>query len=297
MKFLNDFWNKIKQPNWWILVIFYVVFAGLISATLALVITNPKQSVIHYILYALSAVLLAYFVYTIVFLAPKIRDVTIKLLRKNKFTNRLLDSYGYRTMIFAVISFAINIAYVVLQAVLGIIERSWWYISLAAYFLVLSLLKGCVFYSKFKHDTEISQAKTYRNCGILFVFLTVAFSGIVLLIYTSNMYFEYAGLMIYVVATYTFYNAVMSIINFVKVRDHNNLYVRSIRNINLASSLVSIVVLQVAMFQAFAPESNRSIANALTGGAMSLAILVVGAIMIATANKKIKLLENKNDTK
>ena len=129
------------------------------------------------------------------------------------------------------------------------------------------------------------------------MFLTVAFSGIVLLIYTSNMYFEYAGLMIYVVATYTFYNAVMSIINFVKVRDHNNLYVRSIRNINLASSLVSIVVLQVAMFQAFAPESNRSIANALTGGAMSLAILVVGAIMIATANKKIKLLENKNDTK
>jgi len=49
--------------------------------------------------------------------------------------------------------------------------------------------------------------------------------------------------------------------------------------------------LQVAMFQAFSPESNLGFANALTGALVSAIILVVGIIMIVKANKKLKELK------
>lgn len=63
---------------------------------------------------------------------------------------------------------------------------------------------------------------------------------------------------------------------------------QNIRNINLASALISIIVLQVALFQAFSPESNTSIANGLTGGAVSLVILILGVFMIIKANRILK---------
>ena len=53
----------------------------------------------------------------------------------------------------------------------------------------------------------------------------------------------------------------------------DNLYIQSIRNINLVSATVSVLVLQVAMFQAFSPENNTSVANGLTGALVSAIIL------------------------
>lgn len=156
-------------------------------------------------------------------------------------------------------------------------------------------MKAMVYYSNKKYNNEINQCKTYRNCGILFIFLTIAFSGIIVLIYTSNMYFEYAGYMIYAVAFYTFYRLTLSIINIFKAKKQDNLYVKSIRNINLASALVSILVLQVAMFQAFSPEQNTSIANALTGAGVAIIILTLGIMMIIKSQKLKLNSENKNE--
>lgn len=131
----------------------------------------------------------------------------------------------------------------------------------------------------------------------MFIILTLAMSGIIVLIYTSNMYFEYAGLMIYAVAAFTFYKLTMSIINLFKARKQDALYVQSIRNINLASALVSIVVLQVALFHEFAPQYNTSVANGLTGGIVSIVILALGIYMIIKANLMLKKKENKEHEK
>ena len=49
------------------------------------------------------------------------------------------------------------------------------------------------------------------------------------------------------------------------------------------------------MFQAFSPEYNKSIANGLTGGVVSLMILITGISMIVTANKKLKEMEVKDE--
>ena len=297
MNFIKKFWNKIKEPKGIWLALFYIAFVVIVGLTLTLVICVNEQTIIHYFLYGLSAVLMTYFVYTIVIFAPRIKQGTINLLKRHKFTNSLLENFGYRTIIFSIFSFSLNLLYVAFQGVLAIITLSAWYISITVYYLVLSILKGNIFYSMRKNNSIVKQTKTYRWCGIMFIFLTVALSGIIVLIYTSNMYFEYAGLMIYAVAAYTFYMLTFSIINIFKAKRQSNLYVQSIRNINLVTSLVSIVVLQVALFQAFSPESNTSFANGLTGGAMSALILALGIFMIVKANKTLKQLGDSNGQK
>ena len=226
----------------------------------------------------------------------------------------MLSNYGYRTIIFSIFSMTLNIASVVFVGVLAVITKSVWYMSITAYYLVLILMKGLVIYSKYSErryqkiekangNNEISisnknfspiinAAKTYRFCGTMFLFLTVALSGIIVLIYTSNMYFEYAGLLIYAIAAFTFYKLTLSIYNLFKARRQDDLYVQSIRNVNLASALVSLIVLQVALFQAFSPTLNSSVANGLTGGLISLIICTLGIFMIIKANKTIKQEKN-----
>lgn len=295
MTFFKNVWNKISRPKLWMAILFYIAFGSILSATIALVVLKQDQTVWHFLLYILSAISLTYFVYTIVYFAPKIKSKTIELMQKHKFTKTLLNDYGYRTVAFSIFSFVLNISYVVFVAVLAFMTRSAWYISITTYHLILILMKGNIFISKKKHNTEVKKARAYKYCGIMFLFLTIALSGIIVLIYTSNMYFEYAGLMIYVVAVITFYKLTLSIYNIFKARKQDDLYIQSIRNTNLVSALVSVVVLQVAMFQAFSPEYNTSFANGLTGGLISAIILSLAIYMIVTSNKKLKLLEIKNE--
>ena len=153
-------------------------------------------------------------------------------------------------------------------------------------------MKGNVFYYHKQTGNSEKELKTYRATGIMFIFLTIAMSGIIVLIYTSNMYFEYAGLMIYVFATFTFYKLALAIYNIFKARKQNNLYIQNLRNINLASALVSLLVLQVALFQAFSPEYNTSFANGLTGAGVASVILTLGIFMIIKSNNKIRELKD-----
>ena len=285
MDFILNIWNKIKNPRMIYLILFYIFFAIVLAGTLVLVILVPNQTVWHYILYVIAAVSLTYMVYTIVIYAPRMKENFIKLLRKYKFTSTMLDNYGYRTIVFSICSFVLNMAYVTFLGVIGIMSKSYWYISLTVYYLCLSVMKGNVFNSMRKYNTDIKRARAYRYCGIIFILLTIALSGIIVLIYTSNMAFEYAGLMIYAVAAYTFYKLGIAIYNIFKARRYDNLYIQSIRNINLVSALVSILVLQVALFQAFAPEHNQGVANGLTGGAVAIVILALSIFMIYKANK------------
>lgn len=290
MEFLKNIWNKIKTPHGIWLALFYVFFMLITAGTIVLVVLVPRQTILHYILYVLATGVLTYFVYTMIILGPQVKANIIQFLKKHKFTNKLLEDYGYRTIAFAVFSFILNVAFISLILVVAIMSKTAWYFTIIVYYIVLVFMKGNVFYSKRKYGTEIKQARAFRFTGIMFVVMTMVFSGVIVLIYKANHYFEYAGLLIYAVAAFTFYKLTLAIFNIFKARKQDDLYIENIRNINLASALISIIILQVAMFQAFAPEHNLGFANALTGGGISAIILALGTLMIIKANKRLKKL-------
>lgn len=288
MQFFKNLWTKLQNPHGIWLALFYIFFLLSVAGTIVLVVLKPEQTIWHYILYCMAALALTYFVYTMVIFAPIMKNGLVNMLKKHKFTNALLEDYGYRTIVFSVVSFIINVAFISFVTVMAFMSKTAWYFTITVYYIILAIMKGNVFYSKRKYNTEEKQAKTYRFSGIMFIVMTLVFSGVIVLIYKANHYFEYAGLLIYAVAAFTFYKLTLAIINIFKARKHDDMYLQNIRNINLASALISIIILQVALFQAFSPELNVGIANALTGGGVSAVILVLGIFMIIKANKSLK---------
>lgn len=226
----------------------------------------------------------------------KISEKIKQKLNQNKFTRRLTD-YNFRTVFFTVISLIITTGYAAFYAMLGIALLSVWYGMLACYYMMIVGMRAIVvFYHKGKRKRGenaieqkemISRAKIYKNCGIIIALLTFPLSIAILLMVSQHASFSHSGLMIYVAATYTTYKVVMTIRNLLKARRSTDMTVRTVRSINLADMLVSILALQTAMFHSFAPDSDYGVFNAVTGAVVCLSTVIIGAFMIANGKREI----------
>ena len=294
-KFLYRIWKILRYPRGAFLLCFYALFALTVAGTVLLLIFVPEKNALHYILYALSAVGLGYFVYTvIIFAVPEGKACAIRFLQRHSFTDNILKNYGFRTLAFAAAGLIVNIAYAVWLTVVGVLVRSVWNIAIAVFYFVLIALKGIVFFCdrKYKENTA-KQIKTYRSCGYMLNLLTVALAGIVILINKAVMSYEYAGYMIYIVAAYTFYKIITAIIHFFKARRRDGLIVQAIRNINLVDAIYSVFVLQVSMIRAFG-DGNDPLSNSVAGGAIALLILWISIHMIVQSYREKERLDQAN---
>ena len=274
---------RLRAPRTGFLLCFYPLFALLAAGTVLLLVYVPRQTAWHYLLYALSAAATAYFAYTLVYLAPKLKAACLRGMRRHKFTNELVENYGFRTIAFAAAGFVLNAAYAALQAAVGIAARSVWNITVAAFYLLLIALKGIVlFRGRSGRGGAESEIAIYRTCGWLVNLFPVMIAGIVVLANKADMNDPYAGMMIYAAALYTFCKIASSVFQFWKARRQDRLTVQAIRNINLVSALFSVLVLQVSMIQAFGSQEDLAV-NGVTGGVVALLVLAVGICMIVKA--------------
>lgn len=283
-KLFSKLIDILKHPRGWSLFVFYILFACTLAAAISFAFFAPKQTIFVYTCYALAATGLAYFVYTIVYLAPKIKNSAVRTMRRHRFTDNLLKDYGFRTVVFTAVGFAVNIGYALLQTIVGIVACSMWNIAIAVFYFVLIALKGIAFLGgkRAKNNFE-KERKIYRVCGGMLNLLSVTLIGILVSMHKTNMHFEYAGVMIYAAAAYTFYKIIAAAVQFSKAKKRGGLVVQALRNFNLADALYSVFVLQVAMIQAFG-SAQDAFANIVTGTAMALLISGIGVFMIVKSH-------------
>ena len=305
---LKAFFTKVKNPTLAVKIIAHL-FTTLVCVGAIIVATMGfSLSIFAYVLYALAALSLTYSVYLIVLVAPKIKRDISKIIYRFEFTKTLVNNYGYRTIAFSLLSFVMSVAFGVFNAYMGIKFRSIWYGALATYYIFLVLLRGGVLlYHKNKAEKTgnnkralaISQARVYRNCGIILLVLNVALSSAITQMIFDDRFFIYLGWTIYAFAAYAFYKIIMSIINIVKANKHDDLTVQAIRNVNLADATVSILALQTALLHTFVSgETDISLFNTITGIAVTLVTISISIIMLIKANKVLtKLQSEKNNGK
>lgn len=297
MNIIKTVWEKIKSPSKTLAIIGSILSILIIAGTVVLVVLGKTESIFVYLLYALSATALAFVVWMAIYFIPKIKEMITSELKRHKFTKELLDSYGYRSIIFAICSFIINVAYASFQGVMAILSRSIWLGSLAVYCLAISLIRGGIVATSRKREqangefTEIKQIRAYRNCGIYLVLLNFALVGAVVQMVAFGGGFKYAGNMIYVMAVYAFYKLGMGLYNIFRAKKCNDYTIQSIKNISFADALVSILGLQTAMLYAFSEDYQPRVPNALTGGAVLVLIIAMGIFMIVKGKKELKKFE------
>ena len=300
----RSLWKKILNPPTWAKVLTFII--TILSATLSLVMVgvgleNGALAIISYILFGVAGLSLAYSVYLIIPLFPKMKTGIISFLESHEFTRLILRNFGFRTVIFAIGSFLMSLLFSGFNAYMGIKNQSIWYGALAAFYIALAFLRGGVLgYHKKRvgkkiQNDEYIKAKVYRNSGIITLILNIALSSAIAQMIFSDAHFTYMGWTIFAYAAYAFYKITMSIISFIKAHKQEDLTVRAIRNINLVDALVSILALQTALLTMFSEgEINISIFNTFTGIVVSLLSVGIGIYMIVSANKKMKELQKEN---
>ncbi len=251
-------------------------------------------AIFGYVSYGVAAVLLTYTVYTLVKILPKHYRTVKEKLREHKHIGKLMQNYGLRTVIFATFSAAVTLAFAAYHGVIAYLYHSVWFGALATYYIILLVIRGGIVLYHGKRRGKGRQKETdirkYRGCGIGLMITISALSATIWEMVQNSAATRRAGLMIYVVATYTFYKITMSIVNFIKAKKQGDYTVDALRNINVADAAVALLALQASMLQEFS-DTGLPIFNILTGAGVCLFVFGLGLYMVIRSRhftKKLK---------
>lgn len=224
--------------------------------------------------------------------------ILVPFTEKNRIAHTLIKDTRLRTVLVTVPGMGFNLVYAVFYGVIGITHHSAWCGSLAAYYILLGIMRflsvSCartIYDGKYHpskragykkgNDVEKREYSVHRNCGIMLSISSIALGGAVIMLVTGEGGKSYPGLMIYAVATYTFYKLFMAVRNMIIAGKEKSILLITLRNIGYADALVSLLSLQTALFAAFGQDSGDMIpvTNALTGAGVCLMIFFMGIYM------------------
>lgn len=209
-----------------------------------------------------------------------------KITDNNKYLTIYKNNYILRYKISICISLLINIIYVIFKLITGIYYKSLWIISFSIYYIILIILRVNILTTeKYKY----SQYKTYKNIGIIILFINLFLTINVLIIVNGNHFKKYNEIIAIAVACYTFYSLFNSIITLIKYKKYNNILINASKIINVITSLVSFISLEIIMLSTFGNdlEFNRIIIMC-TGGIIAIIITIISLCIIIKANENIE---------
>lgn len=291
-------WKKVGKkllfPPVWLMILCSVVSA----AALAVVFikgwdTSPFASVVYVLsFYSLTVVCAA-----CVDILPGYFKRIKRRVYENKLGNRYLTDAAYRTHVSLYLSLGINLLYVATNLFSGILYRSLWSMTLAAYYIILAVMHYLLlrFAGKIGIGKDrVGELKRARLCGMILMTVNLALSGVVALVIVQNKGFEYHGMLIYVMATYTFYVTVNAIINILKYRKYHSPVMSAAKAIRFAAALVSMLSLETAMLSQFGTEKTTIHFNQImvgaTGAGVCAIVLTMSIYIIVRTNKELKRL-------
>lgn len=292
-------WKKIGKailfPHIAIMIILLPIATVFLVFSMVYLGTESISAIISYVL---AAYTLTVWCFKIPYLIRFFKSIK----NENKYVRRWLEDTHMRTNITMYGSLLWNMAYSVMQLGLGFIHSTFWFYSLAGYYLCLGLLR---FYlvrhtTKYKPGDEMKMELIhYRTCGWVFLVLNLALTLMIFFMVYWNRTFEHHEITTITLAAYTFTTFAFAIINAVKYRKYNSPVLSAGKAVSLAAGAVSILTLESTMLTTFGDGTmdltSRRIMLGATGGVISVFIIVMAIYMIAQSSKQLKELEKAED--
>lgn len=214
------------------------------------------------------------------------------------FLNRCVKNRVFRAEVSLYSGFLINLLYAGIKMFSGVCYKSVWFITLAVYYILLAVMRFSLLHHVRKREKigndQSAQWRRYRLCGMILLLMNWALMGIIVLVIYQDNGFDYPGVLIYVMALYTFYAAITAVVNIVKFRKYGSPVLSAAKAINLTAALVSMLSLETAMLTQFGAaddEGFRRVMMAATGFGISVIVLGMAIYMILHATKTLKNME------
>lgn len=261
----------------------------------SMVCLHPR-SLIAIVSYVLSAYTLTVWCCKIPFLIHRFKTFKAenKYYKNWQSNPRLRINFSlYGALIF-------NIAYAALQFGMGLWHRTVWFFSLAIYYCLLAIMRFYLVGHTRRHshgEKMLDQWKRYRFCGIIFLMMNLTLSVIVFFMIYWNRTFHHHQITTIALAAYTFTALTVAIINVYQYRKYNSPVYSASKAISLTAACGSMLTLTSTMLTAFDNGTmdliQRRILLGVSGGTVSLLMIMMAIYMIVQSTKNIRLLQAK----
>lgn len=180
----------------------------------------------------------------------------------------------------SVISLLINLAYALWNVWLGREEQSWWFVTIGAYYITLTLMRSVVLFF-WKADSKYDQF-LIKFTGISLIATSLPLLGIAIIASVRDVGNRFHEIIMISIALYSFSKITLAIISLVKAKKHSSCAELSLRHISFADAVVSIASLQRSMLVSFGDMTIAEIRifNAATSSAAAVLVFLLGIWLI-----------------
>ena len=283
--------KKLLFPPVWLMVLLTAFSA---AALVAVFVKGWDAHPVAYAVYVLAFYTLCVVsIFCALVLPKQCRQIKQKILA-NPLGNRYMTDEVFRTKVSLNLSLGINLLYAAINVLMWYLYQSWWFVVLAVYHGILSVMRFLLV--RYVRLNEIGanrygELKRSLACSYIMLLLNFFLSGAVLMVVYQNRGFEYHGILIYVMAMFTFYNAIFAIIDMVKYRRFESPVLSTAKGISMAAALVSMLNLETAMFAEFGAEmakEDQRLMIMFTGGGIAITVITIAVSMILRCTKELK---------
>ena len=246
----------------------------------------------------ISYIIAAYTLTVWCFRAQRLVKFFKNFRNENKYARRWREDARLRVKLSLYASLAWNTLYGIFQLWLGFYHRTFWFLSLGAYYIFLAVMRFFLAHHTARYSPRErmrSELKRYRACGIVLLFMNLALALIVFFMVYWNRTFDHHMVTAIAMAAYTFTALATAIVNVVKYRKYQSPVYSASKAISLAAACVSMLTLESTMLTTFGDgEINARLMLGLTGGAVVAFIVVMAIYMIARATKQLKKIKERD---
>lgn len=287
----KSFWKKLLFPPVWLTLLLVVLSA--VALTFVFV-KGLSEAPIAYVVYvAAFYTLCVVSAFCGVVLSKQYRSIRGKI-HAHPLGHRYITDPAFKTHVKLYASLAVNLLYVGVNVISWFLYRSMWFVVLAGYYVILAVMRFLLlryFRGNGIGKNRLGELQRARSCSCILLLLNFVLTGAVMMILYRNKGFEYHGVLIYVMAAYTFYITTHAIIDLVRYRKYHSPVMTVSKVIALSAALVSMLSLETAMFSQFGvdmTQESKWLMIALTGAGVSIVVIVMSAYMIVRTAKEIK---------
>lgn len=195
----------------------------------------------------------------------------------------------------AVLKFIINLVFAVYNCVLGIATHSWWFITVGAYYILLSTMRLLAALSFAQNRKRENAVFIMHFTGWLLFVLAWVLSGIVYMTLKFDVSVKYHEIAMITIALYAFTKLTLAILGVINSKNSSAPQLKTLRSIAFTDAIVSIYSLQRSMLVSFEEMGAQDILlfNTLSGIGMCIIVILIGLNLIIERNfKHVKNQEN-----
>ncbi len=286
-------WKKIGKallfPHIAVMIILLPVSAALLVSSM---VFAENESAITYVSYLSAAYTMTVWCLRIPYLIRLFKT----LKAENRYAIRWQDDTRLRVNVSLYGSLIWNTVYAVFQLWLGLYHHTFWFYSLAGYYISLAVMRFFLARHTRLHkpgENMRGEFIRYRACGWIFLVMNLALAFMIFFMVYWNRTFNHHEITTIAMAAYTFIAFTVAIVNIVKYRKYNSPVYSASKAISLATACVSLLTLESTMLTTFGEGKTdlltRKIMLGTSGGAISLFIVVMAVYMIVHGTRQLKI--------